>query len=329
MKKAIAGAVAGAVVGAVVVGGIWFFTSADKTVATVNGVKLYEKDFNTKLAQAQGKDVLKKMIDDQIITSEAAKLKITNTDAEVKKELDGLVKDKFGGDQSKFEQALKDYNIKLDDLKHDIATNLLAKKIATKDVKVTDDEIKKYYDQNKQVLGTQEQVHARHILVKDKAKADKLFAELQAHPEEFEKLAKDNSEDPSNKDKGGDLGTFGKGTMVKEFEDAAFKAKANTIVGPVKTEFGYHIIQVLEHKDATVPTFDKVKDQITETLKEQKAVPMNTLLTDLEKKANVVIDRPEFKDVLKPPADPSADQSGQQQQQAPANGGQTPPPATK
>jgi foldase protein PrsA len=320
MKKAIAGAV----VGAVVVGGIWFFTSTDNTVATVNGVKIMEKDFNAQLQQAQGSTVLKKLIDDQVIRNEASALKLTASDAEIQKEMDSLVKDKFGGDKSKFDQALKDYNIKLEDLKKNIETNILAKKIATKDVKVTDDEVKKYYDQNKAVLGTPEQIHARHILVKDKAKADKLYAELQAHPDEFEKLAKDNSEDPSNKDKGGDLGTFGKGTMVKEFEDAAFKAKANTIVGPVKTEFGYHIIPVLEHKDAVIPAFDKVKDQITETLKEQKAVPMNTLLMDLEKKEKIVVNPPEFKDVLKPPADPSANQPANQQQ-----GQQTPPPASK
>jgi foldase protein PrsA len=311
MKKAIAGVV----VGAVVVGGVWFFTSTDKTVATVNGVKITEKEFNAQLQQTQGKDVLKKLIDDQIIRNEASALKITASDAEVQKQLDDLIKTKFNSDQKQFQQALKDYNIKLEDLKKNIETNILAEKIATKDVKVTDDEVKKYYDQNKQILGTPEQIHARHILVKDKAKADKLYAELQAHPEEFEKLAKDNSEDPSNKDKGGDLGTFGKGTMVKEFEDAAFKAKANTIVGPVKTEFGYHIIQVLEHKDAVIPTFDNVKDQITDTLKQQKAVPMNTLLMNLEKKEKIDITPPEFKDVLKPPADPSANQ-GQQQQQS-------------
>jgi peptidyl-prolyl cis-trans isomerase C len=87
-------------------------------------------------------------------------------------------------------------------------------------------------------------VHAAHILVKEQSKAYELLARIKAG-EKFETLAKEYSTCPS-KSKGGDLGTFGRGQMVKKFEDAAFNAKKGEVVGPVKTEFGYHLIKIID-----------------------------------------------------------------------------------
>lgn len=94
---------------------------------------------------------------------------------------------------------------------------------------------------------SEEQVHARHILLKDEATAKLVLDQLKAG-KTWEDLAKETSLDTSNKDNGGDLGWFGRGAMVKEFEDAAFAAKVGATVGPVKTKFGYHLIQVLGHE---------------------------------------------------------------------------------
>jgi peptidyl-prolyl cis-trans isomerase C len=89
-------------------------------------------------------------------------------------------------------------------------------------------------------------VHAAHILVKDQSKAFELLARIKSG-ESFEAIAKQYSECPS-KSKGGDLGTFGRGQMVKKFEDAAFNGKKGEVVGPVKTEFGYHLIKIIDSK---------------------------------------------------------------------------------
>lgn len=91
-------------------------------------------------------------------------------------------------------------------------------------------------------------VHARHILVKSKDEAKKLLAEVRSGAS-FEELARKHSTDQSNKDKGGDLGWFGRGQMVAPFEMAAFEAGAGEIVGPIQTPFGYHIIEILEKSD--------------------------------------------------------------------------------
>ncbi len=87
-------------------------------------------------------------------------------------------------------------------------------------------------------------VHAAHILVKEQAKAYEILAKIKSG-EDFGRLAKDYSSCPS-KSKGGDLGTFGRGQMVKKFEDAAFAGKKGEVVGPVKTEFGYHLIKIID-----------------------------------------------------------------------------------
>ncbi|MBL0389261.1 peptidylprolyl isomerase [Tumebacillus sp. ITR2] len=321
MKQLIAGVVAGAVI----VGGVWFFAGTEQAVAVIGSDKITAKDFHAKLEQSQGKDILKKMIDDKVVLDQAKQLKLEVTDKEVDDELANFLKERFGGDQAKFDQALKDYNMTKEDIRADIKSSLTAKKIATKDVTISDQEVKDYYDKNKESLGTAEQVHARHILVKDEAKAKELYDKLKANPADFEKLAKENSEDPGSKDKGGDLGTFGKGAMVPEFETAAFAAKTNDIVGPVKSEFGYHIIQVVEHIDAKIPTLEESKDKITSTLKDQKATPYTDLMKELYTKEKITINRAEYKDILNPPTvDPTAGGAAGGTE-TPATGGTTTP----
>jgi peptidyl-prolyl cis-trans isomerase D len=135
--------------------------------------------------------------------------------------------------------------------------------------------VKDYFDSHKDKFSTPDQVKARHILIKAKrgdAEAEKqALAKIQdiakrAKSEDFAKLAKEFSEDPGSKQNGGLLGFFGRGQMVKEFEDAAFAAKPNQITEPVKTDYGYHLIQVLEKKEAKNRTLEESRDEIAENL---------------------------------------------------------------
>jgi foldase protein PrsA len=314
MKQLIAGVAAGAAV----VGGIWFFTGAadGSAVAKVGGEQITTKEFHDKLEKTSGKDVLKRMIDDQVIMNQAKELKLEATDKEVQDEIDAMVKERFEGDNAKFEEALKQYNLTKEDLFQDYKVNVTAQKIATKDVQISEAEIKDHYDKNKETLGTPEQLKARHILVKDEAKAKELYDKLKADPNQFEALAKENSEDPGSKEKGGMLEPFGKGAMVPEFETAAFAAKVNEINAPVKSEFGYHIIQVLEHTEAKIPPLEEVKAKIEKTLKTQKAPQFADLINQLRAKEAITINHPNFKDILNAPTP-----------EAPAAGGTTTPPA--
>ncbi len=134
---------------------------------------------------------------------------------------------------------------------------------------VTDDEVKARYDKEVAALPKQEEVHARHILVKTEDEAKDVIKQLDAG-KDFAELAKEKSTDP-NKADGGDLGYFTKGRMVKEFEDAAFALDKGTYSKtPVKTDFGYHVIKVEDKRDAPPPPFDQVKDQVRQLVMRDK-----------------------------------------------------------
>jgi len=137
------------------------------------------------------------------------------------------------------------------------------------DAKVTDNELKAYYQAHKSDYTTPEQVCASHILLKTEADAEAVIKDLQ-NGADFAQEAKDKSTGPSAS-KGGDLGCFGKGQMVKAFEDAAFKAQVGKVVGPVKTQFGYHVILVTKHTQATTKPFADVKSDVEAAVRKADA----------------------------------------------------------
>ncbi|MEE1086686.1 MAG: peptidylprolyl isomerase [Schaedlerella sp.] len=138
-----------------------------------------------------------------------------------------------------------------------------------KDITVEADEVKAFYDENPQNFKKEETVSAKHILVKEEEECVKVLEEIKNGEKTFEDAAKECSTCPSGQN-GGDLGEFGKGQMVKEFEDAAFAAEIGAVVGPVQTQFGYHLIKVENKSEASVIPFEEVEEKITQTLLQQK-----------------------------------------------------------
>lgn len=136
-------------------------------------------------------------------------------------------------------------------------------------VEVSDEECKAFYDQNPQFFQQGESVSAKHILVKEEEECLKVLAAIRAGEQTFEDAAKSCSTCPS-KERGGDLGAFGRGQMVPEFEEAAFAAEIGTVVGPVKTQFGYHLIKVENKIEATTVPFEQMVEQIRGSLMQQK-----------------------------------------------------------
>ena len=148
-----------------------------------------------------------------------------------------------------------------------------------KDQKANPDDIKAYYEQNKNRWSIPEQRRASHILIEfgdDKVaalkKAEGILAEVKADPSKFAAVAEKESQDPGSASQGGDLSFFGKGVMTKAFEDAVFNAKKGDIVGPVETEFGYHIIYVTDIQAGSVEPFEAVKPEIEREYAEQMAI---------------------------------------------------------
>lgn len=155
---------------------------------------------------------------------------------------------------------------------------------------ITDKELKDNY---------KPEIKASHILVKDEATAKKVKEEL-GQGKSFEELAKQYSEDTGSKEKGGDLGFFGPGKMVKEFEDAAYKLKKDEVSEPVKSQFGYHIIKVTDIKEPE-KSFEQSKADIKKELvakKVQDGAFMNDLMMKEIKKADVKVDDKDLKDLF-------------------------------
>ena len=133
---------------------------------------------------------------------------------------------------------------------------------------------------------------------KAKAKADEVAAELKKNPNSFAELAKKYSQDPGSAAKGGDLGTFSRGSMVKGFDDAVFSMKVGEISGPVETEYGYHIIRVTTINAGSIKSFDQVRPEIERELKKQHA---GRRLAELAEQFNNIVF--EQSDTLKPAAE--------------------------
>jgi parvulin-like peptidyl-prolyl isomerase len=233
----------------------------------------------------------------------AEELDVEVTEKQVDDRLAQIKKQYFSGDEKKYEEQLKAQGLTDAQVRKDIRAQLVSEgifKAVTKDVKVTDAEIQKFYNENKDKYSQPQQRDVRHILVKEKAKADDLYDELEGGAD-FAALAKANSIDPGSKANGGKL-TISKGQTVAPFDQTAFLLETNKISRPVKTEYGYHIIQPLsEVKEAKTTPLKDVKEAIRQQLIQQKK---NELMTkwveDLKKEFDGEI---QYAVGFKPPPD--------------------------
>jgi len=136
---------------------------------------------------------------------------------------------------------------------------------------VSEDDLKAAYQQRLAQMTEAEQRRASHILVKTKDEADKLAAEIKKNPGRFAELAKKQSQDPGSAEKGGDLGWFGRGMMVKPFEEAVFTMKQGETSGAVQSDFGYHVIRVTDVRAAKARPFEAARAEIEVELKKTRA----------------------------------------------------------
>jgi parvulin-like peptidyl-prolyl isomerase len=203
---------------------------------------------------------------------EAEALEVEVTEQQVDTRLEEIQKQYFGGDKKKYEQQLKEQGLTERQVRNDIRAQIVSEKIfekVTREAKVSEAEIEKYYKENKAQYSQPASREVRHILVKTKAQADDLYAQLQDGAD-FAALAKQHSQDTGSKANGGKL-TISKGQTVAAFDKRAFELKVNEISEPVKTEFGFHIIQALsEAKAAKTTPLKDVKDSIRQQLLQTK-----------------------------------------------------------
>jgi peptidyl-prolyl cis-trans isomerase C len=131
-----------------------------------------------------------------------------------------------------------------------------------------EEDLRKYYEQNKEKYVRPEAVHVRHILVDSKEKADRVLLEILAKEKSFSDAAKEYSQDSGSASKGGDLGWIQRGQTVKEFEDLIFSIKEKSLGGPVETQYGWHVVEVLEKSPSKQLTFEEALPKIREDIQQ-------------------------------------------------------------
>jgi len=274
--------------------------SAEQKVAVVNGTVIKQAEFDSEMnrvlerLQRTGripndlersqikKQVLENLIARELLYQESQKKGIKVDQKEIEAQLTAL-KGRFPS-EVEFKNALSTMNLTEADLRFQFERDVAIRKLLDDQIggksTVSEKESRAYYDGNLESFKKSEQVRASHILIKvdpgadeaKKAEARTKIESLQAklkNGEDFGALAKEYSEGPSGP-KGGDLGFFGRGQMVKPFEETAFSMKPGQVSGMVETRFGYHLIMVTERTPESTLSYEEVKDRLEQYLKQQK-----------------------------------------------------------
>lgn len=242
----------------------------NKVLATVASQEITEKELN---------EIISKYPEDRRMMFESEQGKKQLLEQVISFELMSKL-----GEELKLDET-EEYKETVKRLAKEILTQMTIGKILS-DITVTDEEAKEYYDAHKEQFEEQATVSAKHILVENEGDAVKIKEEID-NGMGFEEAAMKYSSCPS-KEQGGNLGAFGKGMMVPEFENAAFEAEIGKVTEPVKTQFGYHLILVDAKNEPKTKSFEEVKDAVVQQLiQERQQRKYLDVLKELEAKYGV------------------------------------------
>jgi len=247
-------------------------TSTGSVIAKVNNAAITKEDFlkESKLVPEWAKQNFSTKDGKERFLEELIKKELIYQDAKNK----GLDKD-------------KEILAQVEEFKKMTLLSLVLKKEIEEKVQVSDEDAKDFYNKNQDKFKKGEEIKASHILVDMEKEAKDILARLKKG-EDFAKLAMALSKDKGSAAKGGDLGSFTRGRMVPEFEEAAFSLKPGEISAPLKTQFGYHIIKVIERKEGNMVPFEEAKETVTrQLLSEKQKGAFDAYIEGLKKKSKV------------------------------------------
>ena len=257
-----------------------------------------------KFVADRDKDVLRDLIDQQLLLEKGKDLGIT-ADTEVIKRLDEMRKEMKLGSMEELEKAAQSQGISFEEFKQNLRNQIITQQVIGKEVgsrlALTKDDIQKYYDEHKSEMAQPETIQLSEILVSTdpkpndstdeaqrlqaaQAKAEDLLAQIRKGAP-FEDVAKKNSDGPTAA-QGGELGEFKRGTLAKALEDKTFAMKAGDVSDVIRTKQGFVILKVAEHRDAGVPTLSEVQPKIQDAIYMEKLQPaLREYLTKLREDA--------------------------------------------
>ncbi|HLR53874.1 MAG TPA: peptidylprolyl isomerase [Pseudogracilibacillus sp.] len=258
--------------------------SNEKIAETENG-SVTKDEFYEAMKEVSGSDVLKELIINEVLEE-----KYDVSDEEVDEQIEEL-KDEIG---DSFDELLEQQGLTEDELRDDLKSNLLQQEALAEDIDISDEEIEEYYE------NMQTEIKARHILVEDEETAEKVVDKLD-DGDDFADLAKEYSEDSSAED-GGDIGFFTVGQMVPEFEEAAYKLDKDEVSEPVQSEYGFHIIEVLDKEDVDedIGSLEDNEKEIRQAIVEQKVDPeeAQVKIQELVEESDIEINDEDLEDIF-------------------------------
>lgn len=267
-----------------------------ETVVETDSGNVTKETYYEELKAANGEQVLQQLVL-QTILEDTYEI----SDEELDQEFN-TYKDQYG---EQWEMVLMQSGYEDEEaFKEDLRLNLLQEKAATEDVEVSDEEIEQRYDRMKTNLV------ASHILVNDEETANEVIEKLN-NGEDFTALAEEYSNDTASAAEGGDLGQFGPGQMVPEFEDAAYSLEVDEISEPVQSQHGFHVIKVTDRVDAEeVEPLEDVRDQLRREIAATKVdqTQLQTKMQDLIDNANIDVKIEEFENLFEAPEAPETPQ---------------------
>lgn len=271
---------------------------SEVVVETGNG-NITQEDFYQALKEQYGEQVLQELVYEKVLSEN-----YEVSEDELNEQVDTM-KEQLG---SNFQLALAQYGMESEeDLKEMLRTGLMQEKAAIKDVEATEEEMKEYYENYKP------EIQARHILVADKETAEEVKKKLD-DGEDFAKVAEEYSTDTASAANGGDLGWFGAGQMVAEFEEAAYALEVDEISDPVESQHGFHIIQVTDKKEKE--SYEDMKEEIEYQVKVAKVdstIIQEAMQRELENSGVEVKDN-DFKELFKAPEAEANDAEAKEEQ---------------
>lgn len=236
-------------------------------VASVNGETIRKDELYEQMLKQNGQQGLSILVAQKIVELEAKKQNIVVSSEDIQREM-AKYYDYYGGKEA-FAQALEMSVYSEEDIKDDMRMNIKIRKLLEPQIAIEENEMKTYFEENKDAFVQEQQVKASHILVGSKEEADEIRRKL-SEGEDFSQLAKELSTDEMTKENGGQLGFFSRGQLDEAFEKAAFAMRVGDISAPVKTDYGYHIIKAEEKKEAKAADYQESKDKIREFLLQKR-----------------------------------------------------------
>ncbi len=268
----------------------------EKPVAVVNGDRITEEEFVDKLKKAGGEQILQQMIDRQIIEDAFQKAGLKLSEEDIAASLQEI-QSRAPSPQA-FQEYLAASGVTLEDLREDLKLQMKVEMLATKDVQITEEQLKKFYEDNKGRYDKPLRVKMSEILTPGKQQAQQALEALNKEGASFAAVAEQFSVSPATRQYGGQRPVTPIDQLFPmELREAVATAEEGEIIGPIETAQGWYVLQIEQRLPAETATFESAKEQVNKDFKRSRAVHIDVLLKQLRQEAVVKIVAPEYREL--------------------------------